>query len=1178
MKRLLKKNFKLPVLKMNNIYEFLSHLRASGAAIWLSGKNIKFSFPSALESSQTDQFIINHKNDIVSLLEYNSIFSKEEFLSKIILKGEYIDRYPLSSTIERICFFERLESGTSVYHVPSIFQIRSHKDLQGIKFAIRQIVSRHEILRTTIHLDSHGRGFQVVNDSPVTFEEERVNSEQSLQSQITADISRPFDLKTQYPIRVKIYVISAELADNAKIFLLINFHHIATDGWSIKIFEKELADFFLAYNIGNHQFQLPALEIQFKHYSIWQRSHLTGIEKEEQLRYWAKILEGYEVLRLPTDFSRKNKMDYRGARKTFSFNKSISDRIRRLARQYGVTLHGLFIGSLSILLSKYTGQEDIIIGSPIANRHHRQTEGLIGCFVNTIVNRVLLSDNQGFAELICQIHEHQISAQRFQDFPFEKLVSELAKERDPSGSPIFSVLLAVQGSGELEGIGALKDVLKPFQLNTPHEPARLDIAVYMDDTKELISGAIVYATSLFREDTIERLVLNYEKLMEQLIDQPMKPYAELCILSPKEYEQVVDKWKGTIRKYPSKTIHRLFQEQVERTPHSPAIVFEGQSLTYKELDEKSNQLAWQLRAKYEMTVGCQLVGDTLIGLYVDRSLEMIVGVLAVLKAGGAYVPIDINYPQNRIKYLLEDTNTQLILSQRKFSLAFDIEVINIDLDEDLYRQNNTTCPFDDVNLTNLAYVIYTSGTTGKPKGVMVEHAGLVNLVLGQSSEFEISKDSKALQFAPLAFDASVSEIFTGLTSGSTLFVATNSIRQDPDLLIDFLEHNRISIATIPPAILNILPYRNLSSLKVLVVAGELCAQGTIDLWSTGRKLINAYGPTENTVCATMHQWHSGSVHTNIGKSLDNVSVYVLDKYMNPVPIGVKGELYVGGLSLARGYLNNVTLTTDVFVEKKFSGPPHTTRTRLYKTGDQVRWLPCGSLEFYGRKDSQVKIRGYRIELQEIEQSLLQIKGIKQCCVLVADRNSIAGPIKYLVGYYTLDKSSDKLEVSEAFDHLSHILPDYLLGIPSNSKGISKEWIYQQLKESLPEYMIPDDLLLVNSIPLTANGKIDKDNLPVPEATLFDNSIPPITEKEGIACDIWGEILGRERIGVTDDFFRVGGNSILAIQVSHRMSQALNCSIKVSDIFKFKTIKNLIGLLADSQSSATDSGENWELSL
>lgn len=1163
-------------MEKNNIHQFLDKIRTIGGAVWLKHMSIKMSLPKSFDDGHFDAFIVHHRSAIIQLLQENNIQSKEDFLQRVIFRDSTITNYPLSYSMEGIWFVESFERGTNAYLVPTLFRVSDRKYIAGIRFALGQLVSRHEILRTTIHLDAQGKGVQLVGNRLLSIDEAYFDNEQKFESQVREDCNRPIDLSAQYPLRVKIYYTLFEKKTD-QIFILINFHHIATDGWSGKIFEKELATYFDAYQREDRQTALSDLDIQYKEYSLWQRNSLTGSKLKEQTEYWANVLAGYQPLELPVDYARASKFDYKGARQNFSFDGEISSKTLKLAQQYGVTLQSIFLGVLGILLEKYCGQDDIVILSPIANRTQRQTEGLLGCFVNTLVNRIQLQGNESFAALIGRIHEGQILAHRYQDLPFEKLVSTLFDDRDPGSPPLFPVLLAVQGTGELKGIDSLADVLTPFRLENIHEPARVEMAIYIDDTNDLLSGTLIYATSIFSAETIQHFVGNFVDLLHRTIEQPMELYNRSGLLENTRYLQMITRGNCTGNGYYSnKTIHGLFEEQAARTPDALALVYDDRSMTYRELNERSNQLAREVRNKYLRKTGVPMASDTLIGLYLDRGIEMVIGMLAILKAGGAYVPMDISYPAARVNYMLEDTNALLILSERKRSAALAAEAIYVDCYEQVYQHHDCSnlsgncCPND------LAYVIYTSGTTGKPKGVLVEHAGVVNLAYGQNVGFEIKEKSRVLQFAAFVFDAAVSEIFTALSFGGTLYIISTSVRQDANLLVEYLGRHKITVATIPPAMLSAMPYQHLPDLKVVVVAGELCPLDVMQKWSAGRKLINAYGPTEATVCATMHFWKSGSANSDIGKPIDNIDTYILDKYGNSVPVGAKGELYIAGISLARGYLNDVQLTVDRFIENKFVTAEGSQTSRFYKTGDLVRCMAEGNYDFIGRNDSQVKIRGHRIELDEIEQQMLTVNGVKQCCVIAKDRKTASGSIKYLVGYYTLnDPNNDALDedVENPFDYL---LPRYMQDVSEKPNYPSKESILEQLKLNLPDYMIPDTLLVIDSIPVTINGKIDKDALPEPEFNIIDDYVPPVSEMEKLICNMWREILSVNQIGTMDDFFKLGGNSILAIQTSHRMSKELGCDIKVADIFRLKTISCLLQFSVADRAGANDTGEQWEL--
>ncbi|NOU19052.1 MAG: amino acid adenylation domain-containing protein [Bacteroidales bacterium] len=1080
--------------------------------------------------------VFRYKN--ISQLLFHCIDKAQISISKI--EG---NEAILSFAQDRLWFIEQYEEGTNAYHIPAVYELNVDVDVEGIKYAIRQVVSRHEVLRSTIE-SRNGQGIQVVHDAPLGIEEVTLLKHDDYEALIREDINRPFNLSSEYPIRVKLYKIPSDDSKNGnplgRTLLLINTHHIATDGWSVDILQKELVEYYKAYVRHNFDFGLPALEIQYKDYAVWQRTYLSGEILEKQIKYWKDKLSDYQNLDLPIDFPRPNRVDYKGAYLRFSFDRQISNKLRMLALQSGTTLHGVMLSGLSILLGKYTGQDDIIIGSPTANRHHRQTEELIGFFVNTQVNRILLNPEQSYESLIKEVHQGQVEAQLNQDLPFERLVEELGVTRDTTRHPIFQVMFSVQDfSNQGKVFDYEKGYLMPIEIESAYEVELFDLSIFIDDSQEEIAGQISYATSLFQRNTLERFIHHYTHLVSQLAETPSKKHSQISLLSSDEYRQIIYQWNETDKDYPKdRTIHQLFQEQVEKTPNSVALEYDGHRLTYKELNEKSNQLARHIREQYQQKTGRSFAVNSIIALYLDRGIESVVGMLGIMKAGGAYVPIETTYPQERVDYILGDTQTELVLSQRHLTkdgpnLLPQDKIIYIDITEGFFGSEDKSNLPPHSKSEDLAYIIYTSGTTGKPKGVELTHKGLCNLAFVQRNLLGINAESKMLQYASLVFDASVWEIFSTLPFGAELSIIPSSIKQDAYLLSDYLASHKITVTLLPPVMLSSMPYTQLPALQTLLVGGDLSSLETMDKWSRGRTLINAYGPTEGTVISTMHTYAERDLNTNIGKPIDNTKAYVLSSDLNPVPIGIIGELYIGGISLAQGYLKRSDLTEERFVHNPFATQLDREKgyTRLYRTGDFVKWLPDGNLEFIGRNDGQVKIHGHRIELGEIEHALNQIPGVKNSCVLVKERKTDTGNNKYLVAYYVLDHVED---------------------LPTQSA------IHDKLSQGLPDYMIPSALVPIESFPLTINGKLDKRALPDPDFSLLVESyVTPTTNVETEVCKIWREVLGLERVGITDDFFRIGGNSILAIQVSHRMSKALACDIKVADVFKQKTISQLL---------------------
>ncbi|MEO5681009.1 MAG: amino acid adenylation domain-containing protein [Chitinophagaceae bacterium] len=1130
---------------MNEIISFFHELSLHSGAIWLENETIKLSTPKELQNENTRHFIVNNKSSIISILSDNNIFSKDEFLHTVIFKDSTSPLFPLSPAQERLWFIEQYEEGSNAYHIPAMYELDADTDAAGIQYALQQIVSRHEVLRSTIETGANNaQAVQRVHHAPLQIEQATVSAMEDFEPLLQKDINRPFDLSIQYPIRAKFYRFAHGIESlnghAGKTVLLINTHHIASDGWSAEIFERELFLFYEAYSSNKTDFHLPALEIQYKDYAAWQRTYLTGAVMEKQLRYWKDKLSGYQTLELPTDYPRPARIDYCGCSQGFTIDETTSLQLRTLAQRYGVTVHSVMLSSFTILLGKYTGQNDIVTGSVNANRQHRQTESLIGFFVNTLASRTLLSPSQSFADLIQQVHQAQEEAQLYQDLPFEKLVEELGVERDPSRHPVFQVMFGVHETGIQEkATDQQKNYLLPFQADDAYEIEKFDLSVFIYDGQDELMGHISYATALFHSDSVSRLIGHYKILLKQLAKAPQQPYSEHSLLTPEAYEQLVYAWNDTDIFFPKdKMVQQLFQQQAAKAPGSIALQYETQQLTYRQLNEKSNQLARYIRQQYQQRTKQVLKPGTLVALCMPRGLDAVTGIMGILKSGAAYVPIDPSYPQERIDYQLNDSGAALVLTLDYDKINNPVrlpaeKIIDLSLDAGYYADEDCSDLAQLAMPSDLAYLIYTSGTTGKPKAVMIAQENLVNLVFGQQAALHITDQSTVLQYASLVFDASVWEIFSALSAGARLCIVPPAIRQDAQLLCNYMAEKKITLALLPPVLLHTMPNAPLPDLRTLLVGGDVSNTETLNKWSRNRLLINAYGPTEITVIASMHIYQAGNKNTCIGKPVANSKLYVLDKFAVPVPIGITGELFIGGAGVAGGYLHQAAITDERFIANPFATAADKVKgyARLYRTGDLVRWLPEGNLEYIGRNDEQVKIRGFRIEPGEIEQALLQIPGISQSCVLVKERPTAAGTTKYLVAYY---------------------VPE------DNKESISPKSITETLSQLLPEYMVPGILVAMNALPFTINGKLDKKSLPDPDFTATGETYTaPTTDTEATLCRIWQDVLGIDRVGITDNFFRIGGNSILAIQVSHGMSRALQYDIKVAEVFTHKTISGLL---------------------
>jgi len=1021
--------------------------------------------------------------------------------------------YPLSFAQERLWFIEQYEQGAAAYHIPCLVRLAKDVSVEALLQALQSIVWRHEILRTLFVQDDAGKEYQTIKEAPLDIQIRRCETYNEYQQQLEVDVNKPFDLRAEYPIRVCLY---ETVQDNQR-YLLLNMHHIASDGWSFEVLQEELIAFYEHYQLSE-PLSLPQLSIQYKDFAVWQREYFSGDKLEKQLSYWRSRLTDYEILQLPTDRGRTTEVDYAGSSFTFSLAADLSKQLRTFAQARGCSLYTILLSGFYILLNKYSGQEDIVVGSPIANRHYESTKNLVGFFMNMLVQRERLDINQPIAYLISQIHQHLAEAQQHQDIPFEKLVQELDVERDTGRHPLFQVLFAVQSFGRKEEKAA--NYYEAVDISALHALTRFDLEFSIDDSQPILQGKVSYASSLFDEVTIQRWVKHYKNILVQMLSESDKPLRMYQALSSSEQRQLIYEWNRTAQPYPEhKTIQQLFEEQVERTPNHTALVFQDRRLTYRELNERANQLAHYLRSTYAINA------EDLIALCVERTDEMIISILGVLKAGAAYVPIDHSYPDERISFILEDTRAKVVIAHQSYlatggALENHPSTLILDAQETrpLLDQQVSTNPSASITSRNLAYVMYTSGTTGKPKGVMVEHRSVNNTIHSLKNVYQLSHGEKSAAFTSYAFDISVSEFFHVLLSGAELHILSDELRKDAALISAYIQSHAVHYLYLPPVLLSLFPRVEYPHLRGIIYGGESCDAATGTYWSGRTKLFNCYGPTEAAIYAMAKQVIDGDVHL-IGKPIANTSAYVLDGDANPLPIGVVGELYLGGVGLARGYLNRPELTAEKFVSSPFEEG-----ARLYKTGDLVRHLPDGNIEYLGRNDSQVKMRGFRIELGEIEYQLLQYPGIKQVAVL-AQRDSSH---KYLVAYYTAEQPLNE----------SVILTD--------------------LANHLPDYMVPAVLVHLEKFPLNTSGKLDRKALRPPEWKQAVEYIAPRSNAERQICIVFGELfaLSAESISVQANFFRLGGSSLLAMQVAHRLSRAFDIHFPIAEIFRAKTIEQL----------------------
>jgi amino acid adenylation domain-containing protein len=1034
---------------------------------------------------------------------------------------------PLSFSQQRLWFLNQLEPN-SPFDISIAMQMSGVLNLEALQQALNAIVVRHEALRTT---------FAYVDENPVqiigdinTVElrvidlsgRDHTDCEIEVPQILKKETEFPFNLSADLMLRPTL----VQLKEDEHILLLV-MHHVAGDGWSLGILFRELAGFYESFSTGDPA-PFAELPIQYADFAQWQRQWLNGEVLQTQFNYWKQQLANIPtLLELPTDRPRPSIKTWHGSTKYVELNQNLTHQLKTLSQQSRTTLFMTLLTAFATLLSRYSHQEDIVVGSPIANRNQSEIESLIGFFVNTLVLRIQILENPTFLELLEQVREITLEAYAHQELPFEKLVEELQPQRSLSYSPLFQVMFVLQnapmGKLELPGLS-----IAPVEVEDVN--AKFDLTLAVTETESGLHCGWEYNTDLFDATTIERMAGHFQILLEGIIANPKQRVAQLPLLSNYERHQLVFEWNNTKAEYPAdKCIHELFEQQVEKTPDAIAVVFENQQLTYRELNTRANQLA-----HYLQSLGVQ--PDMLVGICVERSLEMSVGLLGILKAGGAYVPLDPTYPLERLSFMLSDSQVSVLLTQQKLVATLPqgaTHVVCLDTDwGGSQHQDNLS---SGVQASNLAYVIYTSGSTGKPKGVLIAHQGLCNLALEHIRIFNVNANSRILQFASLSFDASISEIVMAFCTGAQLWLATSESLLPGPNLIKLLQQG-ITHATLPPSALAAMPTAELPKLQTIVVAGEACSPELVKQWSEGRNFFNGYGPTESTVCVTTALCTDAQQKLPIGRPMNNIQIYILDRYLQPVPIGVPGELHIGGAGLARGYLNRPELTPQKFIPNPFN---QEYSGRLYKTGDLARYLSDGNIEFLGRLDDQVKIRGFRIELGEVESVLSQHPQVQEAVVIArTDQPGNKQLVAYVVSHLELNHTS------------------------SNIRSF--------LKDKLPNYMVPSVFVSLEKMPLTPNGKVDRRALPAPDLRLSmkANYVPPRDTIELQLAQIWEEVLDVRPIGVRDNFFDFGGHSLLAISLMTRIQQQFGKNLSLATLFQNPTVDQLATILRSSTGSHT----------
>ncbi|WP_249725487.1 non-ribosomal peptide synthetase [Paenibacillus dendritiformis] len=1021
--------------------------------------------------------------------------------------------YPLSSAQRRLYVLQQLEGAERSYNMPAAMLLEGQLDLARLEFALKELAARHEVLRTRFDF-VNGEPVQIICpevEFPLSFRDAgEVQLEEIIQTFI-----RPFDLGQAPLVRIQLIKLT-----DMRHLLLFDMHHIISDGTSMGIFMKEMTSLYMGES-------LPPLSLQYKDYAVWQNANEHSEEYNRHKEYWLEQLGGeLPILSLPFDFARPPVQSFEGSHLDFSIDAELTGKLRKLAQNTGTTLFMVLLSAYSAFLSRISGQEDIIVGTPIAGRPHADLSNLLGMFVNTLAIRSMPYREKTFADYLEEVKQISIAAFEHAEYPFEELVEQVVQQRDISRNPIFDVMFALQNMEQSEL--RMQDVeVSPYELENP--TAKFDLSLFISERGEQLHCSLEYATALFERGTIERWQENFIQLLRHAVDEPGIALGKVNLLSEQERNTLAAWHEGPSMELPDTTIHQLFREQAVKTPDGIALVFGETMLTYQELDRLSDQLTLALQHRN--------IGEgSIVGIMAGRSPHMIIGLLGILKAGAAFLPVDPSYPADRIAYMLEDSQAACLLidsAQTGKRPAYDGATLII---SDLLAANQDVgVPREPVEVSLYEenglpiYVIYTSGTTGNPKGVILKHSNLINLVLYQHKHTSVPFHKNVLQYASYSFDVSYQEIFTTLLAGGTLHVVDEEMRRDPYALFRYIEDRGIETIYLPASFVKFVwndpAYESVwpSSVRHIITAGEALVVGKSlqrYLRERGVTLHNHYGPSETHV-ATAYSIAPNDITTElppIGRPIGNSSVYILDPLGCPQPIGAAGELHIGGACVKQP-----ERTREKFIPNLFSSAE-----RMYRTGDLARWLADGNIEYLGRMDHQVKIRGYRIELGEIETRLLGVKGIREAAVLV---------------------HRDECGNNE--------LCAYIAG--------EREFSFAELREALgtvmPDYMIPSSFVQLDQLPVTRNGKVDRRALPKPDGARAGKKYEaPRTNMEAKLALLWQDVLGIERVGIHDNFFELGGHSLRAMTLAARIHQTLDVEVPLRLLFQSPTIAGLAAAL------------------
>ena len=1122
-----------------NIKQFLAELTKQGVKLWTEGDQLRVRAAKGVITPDLRDKLALHKAELVKLLQKSNASGTSIPQIPVSLR----QNLPLSFAQEGLWFLSQLEPNNSFYNEALALRLHGSLNIVALEKSLNKIIQRHETLRTNFAM-VEGQPVQVIAQNltlsvQVLDLDELPDREREMAWELKAmeQVQQPFDL-TRSPL-IQACVLKLTQTEHV---LLLTIHHIVYDGLSEDLLVRELATFYTAY-CNDLPLELPSPPIQYADFAVWQRQSLQGELLKSQLAYWKQQLSGVPaLLELPTDRVRRITQTFRGASYQQVLSHELTEALMILSQRQKVTLFMTLLAVLKTLLYRYTRQSDICVGTPYASRDYPEIEQLIGLFVNTLVLRTDLSGNPSFEELLLRVREVALAAYAHADLPFEKLVEQLQPARSLSYRPLCQVRLALYSPMpqiDMEGLTVSRVAVETTT-------AKFDLSLYFSNIASGLIGQWEYNTDLFDATTIARMARHFQTLLEGIAANPQTRVSELPLLTEQERHQILVEWNNTFAAFPTVCVHQLFEEQVERSPDAIAVVFEGEQLTYRELNQRANQLAHHLQ---HQGVG----SEVLVGICVDRSLEMVVGLLGILKAGGAYLPLDPALPQENLAFRLQDAQVPILLTQKGLLKREDAQVrtvLYLDADWQLIAQESSANPQSEVIPENLAYVLYTSGSTGQPKGVAIEHQQILNYLHAILDKLQLPIGASFANVSTFAADLGNTVIFPALCTGGCLHIVSTERVTDPEALAEYFRHHPIDCLKITPTHLaSLLTSKASDSIiprQCLVLGGEAASWDLIEkiqLEAPDCRILNHYGPTETTVGVLTYPVSNKQASYNsktvpIGRPIANTQVYILDRHLQPVPIGVPGELHIGGASLARGYLNRPDLTTEKFINP-FNGKIN---ARLYKTGDLVRYLSDGNIEFLGRLDRQVKIRGFRIELSEVETAIASHPAVGETVVIA--REDIPGH-KYLAAYIVCNQK----------------------------EALTSRTLREFLKEKLPSYMVPGAFIMLNALPLTPNGKVDRQALPTPDKAsqeLETTFVAARTSQEKLLVQIWCEVLRLQQVSIHDNFFALGGDSILGILIIAKAKQA-GLQLTPRQIFKHQTIAELAAVARTTGTRKAEQG-------